>query len=106
MLCLRKQEFCLNKIRLKKEHGSFSVLLWIFMSYFDSQRPEAPHGSTKPLLDTGSPISCESTVPLNSFNSVANIYVSTAGARPVVYELIRKKSGLFDIICVQSLISG
>ena len=30
---------------------------------YASQRPEAPQGSTSPVLVTGSPISCDSTFP-------------------------------------------
>lgn len=52
--------------------------------YFASQRPDAPHGNTNPVFVTGSPISCDSTVPFHGFNSVLSMYVSTAGARPVV----------------------
>lgn len=49
------------------------------------QRPEAPHGSTNPLEDTGSPISSASTFPPNLSTSTEEIiYESTAGCKPVV----------------------
>lgn len=48
------------------------------------QRPDAPQGSTRPLFVTGRPISCDSACPPNAFNSVAIMYVRTAGASPVV----------------------
>ena len=50
----------------------------------DSHRPDAPHGRTSPESVTGSPISCDSTWPFHGFSSVEIIYVSTAGASPVV----------------------
>ncbi len=36
-------------------------------------RPEAPQGRTRPLSVTGSPISCDSTLPFQGFSSVASI---------------------------------
>ena len=36
-------------------------------------RPDAPQGSTRPLSVTGSPISCDSTLPFQGFSSVASI---------------------------------
>ena len=39
---------------------------------------------TSPESVTGSPISCDSTWPFHGFSSVEIIYVSTAGASPVV----------------------
>ena len=52
--------------------------------YRDSQRPLAPHGSTRPLEDTGRPISSAITFPWNLFISVPRRYASTAGCSPVV----------------------
>ena len=50
------------------------IRIFFFMVYFPApHRPEAPQGSTSPLWVTGSPISCESTVPLNFLNSVASM---------------------------------
>lgn len=49
------------------------------------QRPEAPQGSTRPVLLTGSPISSADTFPPNFFLTVRfNMYDSTAGCSPVV----------------------
>ena len=36
-------------------------------------RPDAPQGSTRSLSVTGSPISCDSTLPFQGFSSVASI---------------------------------
>ena len=56
--------------------------------------PEAPHGRTSLLAVTGSPISELSTEPPCSGIIMVDImYVRTAGASPVVYEFMRKKSG-------------
>ena len=52
--------------------------------YRDSQRPLAPHGNTRPLEDTGRPISSAITFPWNLFISVPRRYASTAGCSPVV----------------------
>lgn len=69
--------------------------------------PAAPQGRTRPVSVTGSPISSATTCPPNLlFTSVDIIYVSTAGARPVVYEFTRKKSGLSQRSWLQSLMKG
>ena len=62
--------------------------------------PLAPQGSTSPVLVTGSPISSASTLP-PCFGQMAVpiIYVRTAGASPVVYELIKKKIASSERIC-------
>lgn len=43
------------------------------LCYLDSQRPEAPHGSTRPFEETGRPISLEFMVPLKFFKAVPSM---------------------------------
>ena len=71
------------------------------------QRPLAPQGSTSPVSVTGRPISSDSTCP-PCFGQIAVpiMYVRTAGASPVVYELIRKKRASSERSCSQSLTNG
>ena len=74
------------------------------LNYSLLQRPEAPHGKTKPVFFTGSPISSDSTCPPKGLTiSVEIIYVRTAGASPVVYELTKKNNGLSERRFEQSL---
>ena len=50
-----------------------TCILLLRMIYFDSQRPEAPQGSTSPLEDTGSPISSAVTMPSYFFITVPSM---------------------------------
>ena len=54
-------------------HAFTSVLFFLtclFQNYFPSNRPLAPQGSTRPVSDTGSPISFEVVVPSKSLSAV------------------------------------
>ena len=59
------------------------------------------------LFVIGSPISPESTIPSGYFfNTVVfRIFSSTIADTPVVYELIKKNSGLSDNISIHASIS-
>ena len=73
---------------MKRIAKNFSII------FYFCHLPLAPQGSTRFVAVTGRPISLLSTLPpCSGIISVDIMYVSTEGARPVVYELIRKKSG-------------
>lgn len=59
-------------IRIVNDGEESPSLMELCINYF-IQRPEAPHGSTSPLLETGRPTSCESQCPPKLLSSVLNI---------------------------------